>query len=137
MEADEAKATLAEFMEKHKENVDEYESLKTEFSELEETHEEAQETLSDLRTKFAEEAAEYVNLSPTVIAERFEYSEIVQLIEEGESSQEFSEDTDEPEEDDDGQLTTFSEKEEKGNRESKSPGEQYRDDAADRLTSKF
>jgi len=139
MDGDDAKATLAEFMEKHRENVEEYDELETDFSELEEEHDEQTEALAELRTKFAEEAAEYVNLAPDVIADRFSYSEILSIVEEGDNSEEFSEDEEpeDAEEDEEGQLTTFSQREEKGKRESTDVTSDYTDEARDRLNDKF
>lgn len=114
MEPEDLRATLTDFMEKHDENVDEYRELESDFSETKDALEDAEDTLDTLKTKFAEEAADYINLDPHIIAERFTYSEIVQIVEEGDEA-DFSED--EQTDDEPDTLTTFTEREEKGNLE--------------------
>lgn len=129
MEPEELRATLAEFMEKHDDNIEEYESLQEDHEGLQSEYSEAQDALDNLRTKFAEEAADYINLSPEIIADRFSYSEITQIIEEGEKAEEFAEDEDEEVD----AFTTFSEKEEKGREEGGNA--ETRTDAEQRLGS--
>lgn len=119
MDGEEAKKTLTEFMEAHKKNQTAYDAVVEEREEVESDYqeqlEEYEEKMAEFRQKRAEEASEYVNMPADLIAERFEYSEIEQIIAEAEESAEFTEEepTDEDDEDDD-RLTTFSEKEQKG-----------------------
>lgn len=133
MEGDEARETLVDFMEAHQTNRSAYDGLQAELDEVETEYEEKLEEREELIREFkedrAEKASEFTNLPADLIVERFEYSEIEQIIEEGE---EFSEAEDETEEEDEeSTLLEFSEKPEKGRAES--GGNKYRDRAADKL----
>ena len=136
MTENEAKETLAQFMESHQKNQTAYDDLQTEYSEAQDEYEakleEKRERITEFREEKAEAAAEYVKMPAPLLAERFSISELDQIIEEG-AEAEFSEDeSEEPEEED---LTTFSQKEEKGKAES-GGNEQARERARDRLRSK-
>lgn len=128
MDADEAKETLSEFMEAHKTNESAYDELSNELSETEaefsEKLEEKEKRIEEFKYEYAEEASDYVNIPTDIVAERFSFSEIEQIIEEG---AEFSEETDEAEEaEEDEPITTFSEKPEKGEREGGRSGDRQR-----------
>jgi len=117
MDEEEAKETLSDFMAAHKENQVAYDEKVTELEEVESEYseeiDELEERLAKFREQRAEDASEYVNMPAGLIAERFSHDEIEQIIEEAESSEEFTEDeTDEGEDED--RLTTFSERDEKG-----------------------
>lgn len=131
---DEAKKTLSEFMEAHKSNRSAYDELKNKLddkeSEFEEKLEEKEERIAEFKQERAEEAAEYVNIPAELVAERFSFSEIEQIVEEGEEFSESAEDEEEDEEDE--YLTTFSEKPEKGRTESGGPSK-YRERAEQKL----
>lgn len=118
MDEEEAKKTLSEFMEAHKQNKAAYDAT---VEELEETAaeysqkvEELEERMAEFREKRAAEASEYVNMPADLIADRFSYDEIEQIIEEAEESEDFSEEDESDEDEDDDRLTTFSERDEKG-----------------------
>lgn len=138
MDEAEARETLADFMEQHKKNVEAYDERETEFSErLDEKQselEDLQEKVSEFKQEKAEEAAEYANMPADILAERFEFSELDQIIEEAEESGEFTEDEDSVEdEDEDESLTTFSEKEQRGRQEGGGRSKEHRNRAANAL----
>lgn len=121
MEEEEAKETLSDFMEAHQKNQTAYDELSEERDEIEteyqEKLEEREELISEFKQERAEEAAEYVNMPADLLVDRFSLDEIDTIIEEG-SEADFSEDEPEDEPEDEQTLTTFSEKPEKGRRES-------------------
>lgn len=122
MSEEEAKATLTDFMETHSKNTEAYDELQTEFSEAEEeyeqTIEERDERIHEFKEDLAEEAADHVNVPADLMVERFEFSELEQIIEEGEEYSEESQESEETEEGgDEDVLTTFSDKPEKGTAE--------------------
>lgn len=140
MEAQEAKQTLSEFMEAHKKNKQAYDSKAAEVDAVEDEYSEEIETLEEQLAEFrearAEKASEYVNMPPELLSERFSLDELEQIVEEGEQAAEFSEEPDagdESPEEDDGNLTTFAEREEKGRREGSSGRSKYRERAKERL----
>ena len=123
MEADELRSTLDEFMDKHAENVDDYESVsaeRDEFSEklegMEEQVSEYAETEDALQAKFSEIVAEETPLfDADEVAERFSLDE---LIEKADTLGAFSLSTEETVEGDGGEAEeaeepTFAEKPEK------------------------
>lgn len=114
---EEAKKTLSQFMESHAKNRSSYDELQTELSETETNYEEKveelEERISEFREQRAEEAAEYVRMPESLLADRFSIDELEQIIEEG-SEAEFSQEQEEPEEEDDSPLTDFADREEKG-----------------------
>lgn len=122
MEADELRSTLDEFMDKHTENVEDYESVaaeRDEFSEKVESLEadvsEYSETAEALQAKFAEVVAEETPLfDADEVAERFSLDE---LIEKADSLGAFSlaaeADEGAEEEADEGEGTTFADKPER------------------------
>lgn len=125
MDGDEAKETLSEFMESHKKNQSAYDELASELddaeAEFKQELEEKEETIGEFKEKRAEKAAEFVNLPEELVADRFEFNEIEQIIEEGEQFSEEdaaeSEDGEGGEDGGDEPITTFSQQEEKGRRE--------------------
>lgn len=134
MEADEARETLSDFMDAHRANQDAYDTLRGDLEEVEaeykEQIEDYEETIADFREQKAQEAAEYVKMPADLLADRFDYSELEEIIEEG---QEFSESPDEEEEEDETQLTSFSNKQEKGRAENERETAQWRDEAKSAL----
>ena len=114
MSGDEARQTLIEFMDVHATNRNAYDELQTEFNdtvaELEEENESLEARVSEFKSDLAAEAAEFVKLPQDLVADRFSIEEIEQIIAEGE---EFA-DTDADDDSEDEQMTTFSEKDEKG-----------------------
>lgn len=136
MEADEAKKTLSEFMEKHEKNRTAYDELHTELGEVETEYQEKLEDREELITEFteerAEEAAEYVNIPAELVADRFSLEEIDQIIEEGAefSEQEGEDPEDEPEDD---TITSFANRPEKGQGGSNGGSEGDRDRARNLL----
>jgi len=137
MTGDEAKETLSQFMESHQKNQTAYDELQTEYSEAQEEYEakleEKSERIAEFRKEKARAASEYVRMPATLLAERFSISELDQIIEEGAEAEFSKDEDDESEEIED--LTTFSQKEEKGKAES-GGNEQARERARDRLRSK-
>lgn len=141
MEGDEAKETLSEFMKVHKENRQAYDERVTEAeetaSEYQEELEDKEELISDFKEERAEKAAEYVSMPAELLADRFDFSELDQIIEEAEEAEEGEEtefDDETPDEEDDS-LTTFSEQPEKGEWENDNRAK-YRDRAKERLAQK-
>lgn len=137
MEEDEAKETLSDFMEAHQTNRSAYDELNAKLDDVEteyqEKLDEKEELIAEFKQDRAEEAAEYVNIPADLVADRFSFSEIEQIIEEGaEFSEQDEDETDEAEEGDDSPLTTFSEKPEKGTVEGGSNPE-LRDRAREKL----
>lgn len=135
MEEDEAKKTLAEFMEAHQTNQTAYDELKGELEETEtefqEKLDEKEEVIAEFKQERAEEAAEYVNIPADLVATRFSFEEIDQIIEEG---SEYSEETsEESEEEEDETITTFSDKPEKGQTEGGGTSK-YNDRAREKLS---
>jgi hypothetical protein len=138
MDAEEAKATLGEFMDAHKQNRDAYDSVQSELQETEAEYKEQleakDEKLAEFREKRAQEAAEHVEMPASLLADRFSIDEIEQIIGEAEESAEYSE---EPEGDDeeeaDDKLTTFSEKPAKGRQESSGGSSYSRDRAEEKI----
>lgn len=118
MEEDEAKETLADFMEAHQTNRSAYDELKSELADVEteyqEKLDEKEELIAEFKQDRAEEAAEYVNIPADLVADRFSFSEIEQIIEEGEEFSGADDGDDAGDESDDSPLTTFSDKPEKG-----------------------
>lgn len=138
MEDEEAKKTLSEFMEAHQKNREAYNSLQTTLEDTEAEYQEKldqkAERIAEFREQRAEKAADYVNMPAELIADKFSIDEIDQMISEAEEAgvdEEFSEETDEvDEEDTDENLTTFADTGEKGVRES-SGGSSYSRDRAE------
>lgn len=131
MEADEARETLSDFMDAHRQNQDAYDAVQAEMKDIESEYsekiEEYEQMVAEFREDKAEEAAEYVNMPAGLLADRFEYSELEQIIEDGE---EFSEEEPEDDpEDDETNLTTFAEKPQKGKQEKTEGTARYRDEA--------
>lgn len=121
MDEEEAKKTLSEFMEAHQTNRTAYDELDSELDDIEteyqEELEEKEEMIAEFKDERAEAAAEYVNMPADLLSERFSFSELEQIVEEGaEFSEETEEDADDDADDggDDSPLTTFSDKPEKG-----------------------
>ena len=120
MEADELRSTLDEFMEKHAENTEAYDSLveeRDEFSEKVESLEadvsEYAETAESLQAKFAEIVAEESDLFDSEeVADRFSLDE---LISKADAMGAFSLTMDsDDDDDDDGEGPTFADKPERG-----------------------
>lgn len=139
MDAEEARDTLSEFMDAHKSNEDAYDALQTEkeetVSEYEEKIEDYEDLISEFRERRAEKAAEYVEMPEDLLAKRFNIDELDQIIEEAEVSGEFTEEeeADEGETEEDDTLTTFSDKPERGRRESSGTGRATRQRAEAKL----
>jgi hypothetical protein len=140
MEEDELRETLTDFMQAHEENREAYDSAKSQIDEIETEYQEKieqyEEKIDEFKHERAKEAAEYANLPAELLAERFEFAELDQIIEEGEEAEEFS-GSGEPEgeeDEEDERMTTFSEKKEKGRKES---GGANRKRAAEKLRNKF
>lgn len=127
----EAKKTLAEFVEKHKQNREAYDELQTDFeqkvSQYEEELSEYEEKLEDLTFERAEQAAEHVNMPADLIADRFSLDEIDQIIDEA------TEHSEEPEEDDEDRLTQFDDRPAKGDKKGSDYREKYREEAKEML----
>jgi len=143
MEPEEAKETLSQFMDAHKENQDAYDELASDLQELDEQYSEEIEEYEARITQFtedkAQEAAEHVEMPAELLADRFSYDELEQIVSEAEEAEEFSEDEpeDEPEEDDEsGKLTTFSDKPERGEAGGDGDRSQYRE-RAEKITRKL
>lgn len=121
MSEEEAKATLTDFMETHSKNTEAYDELQTEFGEAEEeyeqTIEERDERIHEFKEELADDAAEHVNIPSDILVDRFEFSELEQIIEEGEEYSEESQEEETGEGDSEDPLTTFSDKPEKGQAE--------------------
>lgn len=117
LEPDEARETLVDFMEAHQTNRTAYDELQAELDDVEteyqEKLDEKEERISEFKEERATEAAEHVKMPAEVLADRFTFSELDQIIEEAE---EFSEEGDDGEDEDEGDdaLTTFSEQPERG-----------------------
>lgn len=118
LDGEDAKQTLVDFIEAHQTNRAAYDELQAELDETETEYQEKveslEETVAEFKSERAEEAAEYVNMPAEILAERFSFDELDQIIEEAEESEEFSEDNEPEEEEEDGSLTTFSDKPPKG-----------------------
>lgn len=71
------RSTLSAFMSKAEDNSEE-------FSKLEEQVDELEDDLELASTYFSEKAAEYVRLDPEMIADRFEFEEIIEMASEAE-----------------------------------------------------
>jgi hypothetical protein len=143
MSESELRTTLTDFIDKHRANVDAYDELQTEFddtvSEKDERIESLEERVDEFKQKKAAEAAEYVKMPEGILAERFSFAELEQIIEEAEEAGadgEFSEDEDTSEDadDEDEALTEFADRPPKGQRDSERPSE-FRDRAKSRLAS--
>lgn len=115
--------TLTQFMKDHRQNVEA-------FSEAVEALTEREEKLGEFKDGLAEEASQYANIPAGIMVDRFTFSELEQIIEEGEDA-EFSEDKDEEDE----TLTTFSDREEKGRMDSES-NKKFREQAKTALSNK-
>lgn len=135
MSGEEAKQTLSEFMEAHQKNQSAYDKVVTDLSETETEYEqkleEKEERIAEFKQERAEEAAEYVNIPASLLADKFSFSEIEQIIEEGAEFSEESEEADEADEDE--PITTFADREEKGRAEGGSDRSQYRQRARQKL----
>lgn len=143
MEADEARETLSDFMEAHQKNRTVYDELQTEFSETKEEYEDKldgrDERIAEFKEQRAEEASQYVNMPAELLADRFDFSELDQIIEEAEEADaEFAEEGGEPEEEDesDQPLTEFSDKGGKGRVDGGGTSKQARDRARSALSNK-
>jgi hypothetical protein len=135
LEAEEARKTLSEFMEQHQKNQAAYDELEDDIDELETEYQQELAKLEKRVTEFkeerAEEAAEYVNMPADLLVDRFSIEELDQIIEEG-ADADFSED--EPEEEDEpDNLTTFSDRPEKGRKEAGSKNTEAVERARNRL----
>lgn len=130
MEGDEAKETLVDFMEAHQKNQSAYDELSNTLDEKEaefsEKLEEKEERIEEFKYEYAEEASEYVNIPTDLVAERFSFSEIEKIIEEGAEFSEESEDADGGEDDDPEMITDFADRPEKGQREGGHTGDRQR-----------
>jgi predicted nucleic acid-binding Zn-ribbon protein len=136
MEADEARETLAEFMDSHRDNREAYDELQTEFSqredELTDEVEELEGRVAEFTEEKAERAAEHVKMPADLLAARFSIDELEQIIEEGE---EFSEGPEDEPDDEGPELTSFTEKKQKGRLEDEDRSAQFRDHAKTLLSS--
>jgi hypothetical protein len=140
MSEEEAKKTLSEFMESHQKNRTAYDELQTELDETEteyqEKLEEREERIHQFKQERAEAAAEYVNMPADLLVDRFSIDEIDQILAEADEA-DFSEEEETPEEEEgDENLTTFSEKPEKGRAESGGKKAEYRERATSVLKNK-
>lgn len=133
MEGDEARETLVDFMQAHRENREAYDAVISEFEdELDQVNDEKEEleqTVSKFKDELAEEAAEVTNFPADLIKTKFSLSEIETVLEEAEEAGEFSDSSGEEEEEEEPSLTTFSEKPEKGKRDPEDTPSKYRDTA--------
>lgn len=129
----EAKKTLAEFIEKHKENREAYDELTTDFeqkvSDYEEDISQYEEQVETLRFEKAEEAAEHVNMPADLISDRFSLDEIDQIIDEATEHTEGGSE----EEDESDSLTEFDDRPPKGDKNDTDYREKYREDAKEML----
>lgn len=136
MEAEEAQETLSDFMDIHASNQEAYSDLQDskqeKINEFKEEKESLEETLDEVKTHFAGKAKEYVNLPEDLIVDRFSLAEIQKIVEEGSEFAEEDDSTEEEEETD--FMTTFAEREQKGNLEGEENGRtDFSEEAADAL----
>lgn len=134
MSEDEVRETLVDFVQAHKENRAAYDATVSEFEdkldEIRTEKEAAEDELGEIHSQYAERAAEVTNMPASLIEERFDFSEVKQILEEAEEAGEFSEESEESEESDESRLTNFTERPDKGKQEKESTGtSQFRDDA--------
>lgn len=90
MDESEVRATLADFMDKHAENVEAYEALESEAAEYSENVEALESDLETAQAYFAEKASDYTHLDASVIVERFSLDETIEMA--GEAEAAFAED---------------------------------------------
>ncbi|MFC7192012.1 hypothetical protein ACFQL7_20895 [Halocatena marina] len=88
MEEGDLRSTLSDFMDKVSDNV-------SEFEELEEERDELAEKVEEATGYFAEKASEHVRLEEDLIADRFSFSEVVEMAEDAEAATEVVEENDE------------------------------------------
>ena len=110
MDDEELRSTLTDFMEKHAENVEDYEALESARDEFSEKVEALEGDLETAQTYFADKASEYTHLDTEVIVERFSLVETIEMAGEAEEAQ-FSEADDGDVDDED--ETKFSDKPER------------------------
>ena len=109
-EMDEAdlRETFSDFLDKHEENVTEYEELRDELAEFEDVDLDELEARASkvdrVKKEFAEKAGEYTNLGTEYAVENFSLEKNIELAAEFDEAQEQDEDT----------ASEFEEQEEKG-----------------------
>lgn len=138
MDEEELRTTLSDFMQEHEQNIEAYDGLETEhkeqLSEKDERIEDLQDRVSEFKQARAEDAAEHVKMPADVLAERFSFAELDQIIEEAEEFAEEDESEEESEEESK-YLTDFAQREQKGKQEGggRGPSKKHRDRAASAL----
>lgn len=90
MDEGDLRSTLSDFMAKAEDNAEE-------FSELEEQVDELEDDVELASTYFSERASEYVRLDAEMIADRFEFAEIIEMASDAEDETDEKGDEDEPE----------------------------------------
>jgi predicted nuclease with TOPRIM domain len=83
---DDVRATLADVMTAHAENVAEYSALSDERDELTAERDELSEQVNEAAAYFAERATETVNLPAETLVERFTFSEIREMAEQADEA---------------------------------------------------
>lgn len=135
MEDDEARETLVDFMQAHRENREAYDSVISEFEDeienITDEKDELEQTLGEIHSQYAEKAAEVTRFPQDLIEERFDFAEVKQILAEAEEAGEFSEESEEEEEEP--SLTTFTERPEKGKRDPENTPTKYHDTARELL----
>ena len=108
MDEEDLRETFSEFLDKHEENVTEYEQLRDELAEFEDVDldelEERASKVDRVKKEFAEKAGEYTNLGTEYAVENFSLEKNIELAAEYDEAQEQDEDTE----------SEFEEQEERG-----------------------
>ena len=87
MDEADLRSTLDEFMQKHEENVEDYEAATEACDEFSEKVEALEGDLETAQTYFAEKASEYTHLDTEMIVERFSLAETIDMAGEAEEAQ--------------------------------------------------
>lgn len=77
MDEDSLRATFADVMAAHEENIAEYDALSEQFSDLEADLEAEQETVGEAATYFAEKAESVTTLDADLLVDRFNIGELI------------------------------------------------------------
>jgi len=135
MDESEVRTTLADFMDKHAENIAAYGDLEGEVAEYSEKVEALEGDLETAQAYFAEKASDYTHLDSEVIVERFSLDETIEMAGEAESATEAEYAEEEPEVDDDDEESesVFAERPEKAPVSGGDKGGRFADQAEDDL----
>lgn len=136
MSEEEARETLSEFMQEHEKNKQAYSERTDALDEKDEEIETLEERVSEFKEQKAAEAAQYVQMPESILADRFSFSELDQIIAEAEEAgvdTEYSEEEEETDEADDEPLTDFASRKQKGQKQTGGPTKANRDRAVQML----